>query len=295
MVTKLDLYKIFCKVVHMESFSKAAKELYMTQPAVSQSISQLETSLGTRLFNRTPRGVTLTREGQLIYEHARSALHILNLGEQKLQDLQGVLSGELSIGVGDTTTKAFLLPFLDQFHKEYSNIKLNIVNGTTFELCDLLKAGNVDLAICNLPLEDSLIDTEPCTIIHDTFVAGPNFKDKLTHPLTWRELTQFPLIFLEKKSNTRRYVEDFLASQGVVLSPDIELGSHDLLLSLAEINLGLSCVIKEFTKEAIESGSLFEVPLVEKIPERHIGLCYLRKVPLSPGAQRFTELIRESI
>ena len=112
MVTKLDLYRIFCEVVHKTSFSKAAKELFMTQPAVSQSINQLETSLGTRLFIRTPKGVSLTQEGELIYEHARSALHILDMGEQKLQDFQGVLAGELTIGVGDTTAKTYLLPFL---------------------------------------------------------------------------------------------------------------------------------------------------------------------------------------
>lgn len=292
MSLKLDLYKIFCSVVQTGSFSKTAKELFMTQPAVSQSISQLESALSTRLFNRTPKGVSLTREGQLLYEHAHSAIHILNRGEQKLQELQGILIGELSIGVGDTTTKAFLLPFLDQFHKEYSHIKLNIVNGTTFELCDLLKSGKVDIAICNLPLEDHLIVTEPSISIQDIFVGGPNFKDLFNHPYTWEELVQLPLIFLEKKSNSRHYVEDFLTSRKVKLSPEIELGSHDLLISLAEINLGISCVVKEYAKDSLQAGRLFEVPLVESIPERHIGLCYLKKVDLSPGAQRFVELIK---
>lgn len=83
MVSKLDLYKVFCQVGKCESFSQAARELYMTQSAVSQSIMQLEKELDIRLFNRTPRGVSLTSEGSLLFDYATSALNLLNVGEEK--------------------------------------------------------------------------------------------------------------------------------------------------------------------------------------------------------------------
>lgn len=293
MPSKLDLYKIFCDVARSKSFSKTAKALFMTQPAVSQSILQLENSLGAKLFIRTPKGVTLTQEGELIYEYARSAISLLEMGEEKLKDIQGLLTGKLSIGVGDTTAKLYLLPYLDNFHKQCPNIKLNIVNGTTIELCEMLKNGHIDLAICNLPIEDPLIQSEPYMTVHDIFVAGTAFKDKINHPLSFEELTRLPLIFLEQKSNSRRYVEQFLLNKGIRITPEIELGSHDLLISLAKINLGVSCVIKEYSQEEIKSGALFEVPLTENIPERHIGLCYLKRFPLSPGAKKFTSLIKQ--
>jgi len=115
-VSKLDLYKVFCQVAMSQSFSKAAKELYMTQPAVSQSVMQLEKELDTRLFNRTSRGVSLTNEGSLLFEYANSAINLLRVGEEKILEFKNLTAGELKIGVGDTISRYFLLPFLEFFH-----------------------------------------------------------------------------------------------------------------------------------------------------------------------------------
>src|SRR5699024_11094280 len=102
MVSKLDLYKIFVVVGKSNSFSSAAKELYMTQPAISQSIMQLEEELDTRLFNRLPKGVTLTHEREILFEYANSALHLLGVGEEKILEVNNLSAGVLKIGVGDT-------------------------------------------------------------------------------------------------------------------------------------------------------------------------------------------------
>ena len=172
MVSKLDLYKVFCKVGKSESFSKAAKDLYMTQPAVSQAIMQLERELDTRLFNRTPKGVSLTNEGSLLFEYANSAINLIHVGEEKILEFKNLTTGELKIGVGDTISRYFLLPYLEAFHNRYPNIKFNIVNGTTLELCSILKSGGVDIAICNFPIDDPTLELRPCIDIQDTFVYG---------------------------------------------------------------------------------------------------------------------------
>ncbi|MBO0587528.1 LysR family transcriptional regulator [Sporosarcina sp. E16_8] len=291
MVSKLDLYKIFCKVGKSESFSKAAKDLYMTQPAVSQAIMQLERELDTRLFYRTPKGVSLTNEGSLLFEYANSAINLIHAGEEKILEFKNLTMGELKIGVGDTISRYFLLPYLEAFHTRYPNIKFTIVNGTTVELCSILKSGGVDIAVCNFPIDDPTLELRPCFDIQDTFVYGERFKKILAKPLSLHELVKLPLIFLESKSNSRKYVEDYMISKGIKISPEFELGSHDLLLEFAKINLGIACVTKEFSQEYLNKGLLYEVQLIEEIPTRSIGVCFLKSVPLSRASKKFVEII----
>ncbi|MHA6259052.1 LysR family transcriptional regulator [Sporosarcina sp. CAU 1771] len=294
MISKLDLYKIFCQVGKSVSFSEAAKVLYMTQPAVSQAIMQLEKELDTRLFNRTSKGVSLTHEGTLLFEYANSAIQILHAGEEKMLELKNLTSGELKIGVGDTISRHYLLPYLEAFHNGYPNISFKIVNGTTTELCTSLKAGDVDIVICNFPLEDPSLELLPCMDVHDVFVCGEKYKRRLSKPISLEELVQMRLIFLESKSNSRKYVEEYILSKGIKISPEFELGSHDLLLEFAKINLGIACVTKEFSQEYLQKGIVHQVQLIDEIPKRSIGVCYLKNVPLSRAATRFVDIIRSN-
>lgn len=289
---KLDLYRIFCEVVKFRSFSRAAASLYMTQPAVSQAIMQLEGELEVRLFTRTSKGVSLTNEGQLMFEYISSAMNLISTGEKKLSEIKNLTAGELKIGVGDTISRCFLLPYLEKFHRIYSNIKLKIYNGTSIELCAMLKSGEIDMAICNLPVEDADFEIIKCMDIHDIFVCGEMYKNMLLKPLSLKETAELPLILLETKSNSRQYVEKFMLSKGVGIKPEIELGSHELLLEFAKINLGISCVIKEFSLEYLKSGAVYEIPMVEEIPARNIGICYLKSIPLSPASERFVAALK---
>lgn len=291
MSVRLDLYKIFCEVAKCESFSKAAKVLFMTQPAVSQAIMQLEEELGMRLFTRTPKGVILTNEGQILFEYANSAMNLISVGEKKVQESKNLMVGELKIGVGDTISRYFLLPYLEKFHNGYPNIKLKVVNRTTLELCTLLKSGEVDIAICNLPIKDSSLEVKELIEIHDVFVYGEKYKKNLSTPLTLEEIAKFPLILLEPKSNSRQYVEKYILSKGIRIKPEIELGSHELLLEFAKINLGVSCVIREFSQEYLQAGVLYEVQTIEEIPKRSIGVCSLKSVSLSPASEKFVDLL----
>lgn len=291
MIAKLDLYKVFCQVSKSKSFSKASKELYMTQPAVSQAVMQLERELDIRLFNRTPKGVSLTNEGKLLFEYVNSAINLISSGEEKILESKDLTVGELKIGVGDTISKYFLLSYLEVFHNKYPNLKFKIINGTTSELCDLIKSGEIDIAICNLPINDSSLEVKPCGKVKDIFVCGEKYKDLTNKKIPLEEMVKYPLIFLEPSSNSRKYVEKFMLSKGVKISPEFELGSFDLLLEFAKINLGIACVVKEFSKEYLEKGLLYEVKILEEIPSRSIGVCYLKKVPLSLASTKFVEIL----
>ena len=129
MAVKLELYRVFKEVAETGNISLAAKNLYISQSAVSQSIKQLETALQARLFARSPRGVSLTWEGQMLYQYVRSALGLLATGEDKLSQAQQLLLGTLTIGASDTVTSFFLTPYLEAFHRQHPGIRLKIVSG----------------------------------------------------------------------------------------------------------------------------------------------------------------------
>ncbi|WP_425447388.1 LysR family transcriptional regulator [Dethiothermospora halolimnae] len=293
MSIKLDLYKVFNAVCKYESFSKAGKVLYMTQPAVSQAIMQLERELEVGLFIRNSRGVKATKEGKLLFEYISSALNLIDAGEKKVHESKELMSGELKVGVGDTISRYFLLPYLEVFHNRYPNIDLKIINRTTLELCPLLKSGKIDIAICNLPIKDTSIKVKELMDIEDIFVCGQKYKNQISKDINLEDLGKFPLILLEPTSNSRQYVEKYMLTKGIKIKPEIELGSHDLLLEFAKINLGISCVVKEFSKQYLDKGVLYELPITEKIPKRGIGVCFLKSLSLSPSSVKFVEILEE--
>lgn len=292
MSARLDSYRVFSEVVKYQSFSKAAKSLYMTQPAVSQAIMNLEQELDTRLFTRTSKGVNLTSDGQLLYEYVSSAINLIEVGEKKLSESRDLMTGELKIGVGDTISRHYLLPYLEIFHNNSPNIKLRIINRTTTELCRILKSGEIDIAVCNFPVKDSALEIKKCMTIHDVFVCGERYKQLATKPISLERILELPTIFLERKSNSRQYVEKYFASKGIRLQPEIELGSHELLLEFARFNFGIACVIEEFSQEYLKNGLLYKLKLEEEIPERAIGFCFLKSVSLSSAAGKFVSIVQ---
>lgn len=284
---RIELYKIFNIVAEKRSFSKAAEKLFMTQSAVSQAIKQLEDSIDMILFKRTAKGVELTDAGVTLYKYSSSAMELLETGLHKLESLKTLEEGELKIGASDTISSYFLLPRLEMFHKLHPNIKIQIINRVTTETIDLLKNGKIDIAFGNLPIEDDNIEIKKCMTVHDTFVAGNNFKQYKNKKLSRAEIANLPLILLEKKSNTRKYIDRIFLESGHSITPCIELGAHELLLQLAQINLGISCVVREFSENYLKNHEVFELQQTEPIPARAIGFCYSKNLILTPAMKEF--------
>lgn len=295
MDTNLEQYKIFRAVARCQSFSKAARELYVSQPAVSQAIANLEESLNTPLFIRGARGVTLTTEGRLLCDYVEPALSLLETGEEKLSDMAKLLNGEVKIAAADTISRHYLLPYLKAFHEEHPDIHIQVINRTSEQSVSLLKSGTVDFAFVNLPMEQDGLIMEHCIDIHDIFVGNEKFAELSRHPLTPAQMAAQPLIMLERLSNSRRLMEQHFLDNGVVLHPEIELCSYDLMLDFASIGLGIACVIREFAADALQNGTLFEIPLTSPPPPRSIGLCRMQNVPLSFAAGEFYRMITPQI
>lgn len=290
MKTKLDYYRIFYETARHRSFSKAAKLLYISQSAISQCIHQLESDLDAILFVRTRHGVTLTQEGELLFQKVESAMQSIQYGETLLARLHHLESGSLNIAAGDTITTHYLLPYLEKFHSKYPNIRLEMANSYSYQMLQLVKAGKAELAFVNMPISDDELCTEECFEIHDVFVCSPKHETKPVY--SWEEIAEEPLILLEKNSSSRNYVDKQFKGKGITLTPQIEIAAHDLLIRFASINLGVSCVIKEFSEEGFERGSIVPMKLDPPLPSRSIGCAYLKNTPLSMAAETFLKLIR---
>lgn len=290
---KLEWYRVFYEVAKAGSFSKAAEALYLTQPAVSQAIMQLEEQLEVQLFFRSTRGASLTKEGEILNEYVTPALQMMKTGERRLAELKDVTFGELTIGVGDSISKYYLLEDLETFHTIYPNIKFTLQNGTTSQLIELVKDDKVDIAICNLPIQEDQLMIIPTMTVQDTFVYGEKYDRLLSGEVSYEQLVQLPLIMLEKTSNSRQYVESWLLKNGVEPLPEFELGSHDLLIEFAKMNFGIAAVIREFSMRHLQSGVLKEVQFTQPIPAREIGICYKKERALSSAMKRFVQIVTE--
>lgn len=289
---RIELYKIFNVVANEKSFSKAATKLYMTQSAVSQAIKQLENSIEIILFKRTSKGIELTDAGNMLYKYTSSALELLETGMHKIENLKSLDEGELKIGAADTISSYFLLPRLEMFHKLYPNIRIQVINRVTTETISLLKDGKIDIGFGNLPIYDDNIEIEKCMTVHDTFVAGNDFIEYKDKVFSRAEIAKLPLILLEKKSVSRKYVDKAFLESGLVITPSIELGAHELMLQLSKINLGISCVTREFSQNYIENGDVFELKQEEPIPERAIGFFYSKNLVLTPAMREFMSFLK---
>ena len=295
MSVKLELYRVFKEVAEAGNITAAAQTLFISQSAVSQSIKQLEAELQTRLFARNSRGVTVTADGRMLYEYVRSAMGLLETGEEKLSQSRDLQMGHLTIGASDTVTSQFLLPYLDRFHRQYPAIHIQIISGRSHKVLGLLQSGKVDIAFASTPQEGASLETFPCLATHSIFVAGAEYPCDFDHVYTLEEIARFPLILLERKASSRLYLEKYFLQNGLHLNPEIELGARSLLVDLAAIGFGVAGVTEEFVRRELESGRLRKLRTSFDIPPRSVDLCVLRDVPLTSAAQRFSDFIRENL
>ena len=290
MKTRFDNYRMFYETARFRSFSTAAQHLYISQSAISQCMHQLETDLGVQLFIRSRQGVTLTHEGKLLFRKVENAVLSIEQGENQLDRLRHLESGEITIAAGDTITTHFLLKYLEKYHSLYPDIRIEMANSYSSQMLSLVKEGKADLAFVNMPLQDEELAFETCFEINDVFVCGPDFEIKDSY--SWEEVSDLPLILLEKNSSSRHFVEKCFNERNISLDPQIEVAVHDLLIRFASIHLGVSCVIEEFSKEELERGIIKKMNLTPPIPKRSIGCAYLKNAPLSYAAKAFIDLIK---
>lgn len=286
----LNLYHVFYEVANCHNLSIAAKKMYISQPAVSKSISKLEESLNTILFHRSSKGVSLTSEGELLYHYVEQALHSLKSGEEQLKASISQKISHLSIGVSTTLCKYILLPVLKNFMAENPNIKITISCQSTFDTLLALQEGSIDIGLVGLPFktniaENNILTYLPLKTIEDIFVATESYlapfgtKYKGEHHKRECFFQEAAFIMLNKENISRKHADIFLNENQISLSNVIEVNNMDLSIEFAKAGLGIACVISDFVEKDIKNGILREIKLGHRIPKRQIGFAYPAKAP----------------
>ena len=264
-----ELYKVFYYVSIYKNISKASEVLYISQPAVSKSIKKLEQLTDCTLFIRNSKGVTLTSEGEILFEYVEKAFNYLINGEKIIEKINKKEEGIVKIGISNTLCKYFFIPYLEKFHQKYPKIKIQIINCSSPSTYKLLDDGQIDFGIVSFPVQKYDYQYTSLMTISDIFVASNKYMPNIKK-CTLEQLSTHPLMLLEKENQTRIFIDNFLLSQGIELKPEIEIGSMDFLIEFAKIGIGVACVIKEFVIDDLLDNSLIELPIKPAPPKREI-------------------------
>ncbi len=315
--SSLSSYHIFNAVAEAGNLSKAAKLLYISQPAISRAVSRLEQNLSVKLFIRNSRGVLLTEEGKLLYEHTKSAFDALRQGEENLRRINSLGGGTLRIGVSNTLCRHILMPQLQNFIQEYPHIQINIQCHSTFETLELLEQGTIDIGLISEPGSLQSLEFLTVTEIEDIFVATETYLKNLTQ----REqeavnLSKAPvrknrrqtekkapgsalscfkngsLMLLDEKNISRLHIDNYLNKNQIETGQILEFDNMDMLIDFSKIGLGIGCVIKEFVQNELEDHSLIELPLPVHVAKRRVGFAYNKTTLQSGSVKKFIEFYK---
>lgn len=292
-----ELYRVFYAVANNKNITKAASELHISQPAISKAIKNLEDQLGGDLFIRTKRGVILTNEGVEFYNYIKKAMEYIKSAEAKFSEFVNLETGCIRIGISTTLTKEFLLPYLEEFHKLYPKIDIEIVTSISLELFSKLRNGLIDLIILNLNEKSYGDDIEiiKCKKIQDIFIVNKDYKHLINQKISIKNLNNYPLILQSKESSTREFIDKFVRNYDVTFNPNMELASYSLVTLFTKIGFGIGYATKEFVQNELKNKELFELKTIEKIPPRYIGMAISKNQLPSFSTKKLIDIISNDI
>lgn len=297
-MVNLELYRVFYTVAKCGSLTRAADELFISQPAVSQAIKQLEGQLGTPLFNRTHRGMELSEQGgKQIFDIVARALGELDEAENKLKEINSKATGTIRISASDTIFSYVVIDKIAEYHEKFPDVKINLINCITTETLDLLKNNKCDIAFLNLPVDDKDINLSGTIMpLHDTFVANKNYAALAEDVQPLKSMHDYPLLMLDQNTVTRKAIINFSHSIGVHLHPEVECGSLELMIQLAKNGVGIACVPKEYVRRELnDDKTLFEIRTEPALPARSIGIAFSKNQPVSYATKEFFKLFNKEL
>lgn len=268
----LELYKAFYYVAKNKSISRAADELFVSQPAVSKSIKSLESELNAVLFNRTNAGVTLTYAGEIIYNKIKKAMELISSSIDDLESLNNMECGNINIGAGNTIIQKYLMKYINEFHNMYPNINVKVHTLDTSELIKREQIGLIDIVFTHLP--NSFPDNfEVVNLIklHDILVADKNSK-YINKVINKNNLEELPLILLPHGASGRKGFDSFCVSNSINIKPLMEVGNDIIIEECAQSGLGIGLVTKEYVQDKINAGDLVELKTRFNFNDKY--LCY---------------------
>lgn len=284
----LELYKVFYVVAKNKHMTRASEELHISQPAISQSIKKLEDQLGGTLFLRSNKGMELTEEGKMFYEYVKGALELIGNAENEFTSFKDLSKGEIKVGCSTTLTKLILMDALENFHKDYPNININIVNGLTSNLINDLKLGKLDFVIFNESnVKENNLYLEKIKELKQGFVYNPDYYTD--NVKTFSDLNKLPLILQNGESNSRKLLDYIALQEHVKLIPRMEVVSQELISEFANIGLGIGFVIIDLANRNFKN--LKELEINKTIPNINVYLALNKSISLTFASKKFIDYL----
>lgn len=295
-MVNLELYRVFYTVARCGSLTKAAEELYISQPAVSQAIKQLEHQLGTPLFNRMHKGMELSAQGgELIFGDVAKALQLLGNAEDKLTEITQSATGTLRIGASETIFQYILSEKIVEYHKLYPQVKIELISDVSPKIMEELKTDHCDVGFLNLPidLEEGVRLTDTIHLLNDIFIAGGKFCELQGRELSIWDLQEYPLILMENETVARTMLNRFCESVGVKFRPMVEVDSWGFMKKLVTEGMGIGCIPREYTRHRLEDGSLVELNVQPPLPTRSVGMALPKNANMPFSLRAFIHLFEK--
>jgi LysR family transcriptional regulator, cyn operon transcriptional activator len=280
----------FLAVADSLHFSKAAEKLFVTQPTLSHQLAELETQLGTVLFDRAGKAVRLTQAGEVFRAYARRSIEEIEAGCSALAELEGLQRGELCIGVNQSFVHRLMPPIISEFIERHPGVQLHVDEMTANEIERHLAEGLLDLGIAFAP--SVLEDTELEPILDERLLLVA----RRDHPLAGRaqvrmaELEDVPLVLLKREYSTRQLIEQYMAQAGVTPKVACETNTIGLMRGLAGAS-GLAAIMPESSVE--RAAHLCVLALVDPVPVRTSALLWSRHKFRTLAAKTFAQLVRD--
>ncbi|OQA37517.1 MAG: HTH-type transcriptional activator CmpR [Chloroflexi bacterium ADurb.Bin325] len=294
---KLHLLRIFTVVAQHMSFSRAAEALYISQPAVSQAVRELEHQLGLTLFERGAGRLNLTEAGALLAERGRAILAIERTAEEDLRVLKGLQRGVLRVGSSTTIATYLLPPIIATYLRDHPNIDLHLTIQNTYTILNLLLDYQVDMALVEGPVADERIRCEPWQPDELVIIAAPD------HPLVLQaagqcvpadRLADEPFLVREPGSGTREVGDTALAAKGIRLKHTVELGSTEAVKEAVAAGLGLAIVSKATIADQLALNKLTILPCMDlEIRRTFTRVRLIGRTP-SPAARAFDQVLDQT-
>ncbi len=287
-----ELYKVFYHVAKCASLTDAAKELSITQPAVSQSMKQLEQQLHVKLFVRQAKGIKLTKEGELLYASVAAGNEAFTEAERKLHEIENLNDGEIRIGASDLAIKYYLLSHLELFRSNYPHISVDFETGTDADMIRKLQDGKLDLVLSETePVSPGSLSVRKVRDIQDIFVAGGGYSYLRSPNLPYQLLTHLPLIGHPAAHPQRQHVDDFLAGMQLNIRPAYTFDDADMILQFALKNIGIGCLPEDYAASAIKSGELIRLSFTPEVPKRALYLISRQRAHVSKATDTLLQLL----
>lgn len=292
-MVSFEYYRFFYFVAQYKSFTKAAEILNNNQPNITRCMNILENELECKLFVRSNRGVTLTPEGEKLFQHVAIAYEQLSTAESELKKDKSLESGLITIGASETALRLLLLDRLETFHAQYPGVRLKISNFSTPQSIQALENRLADISVVTTPLKlKKSMRHYTLASFREILLAGPKYADFSSKIHHLSELTDIPFISLGQNTGTREMHINYFLQHDLPFYPDIEAATADQILPMIRHNLGIGFYPEALAKEAIKKGEVVQLHLTSRMPEREICLIWDKNRPKSIAVRKLMDALQ---